>query len=312
MGDENSVNDSIKKTILNKEKFDKFAVYNNGITIISPDVKMQSNRISFENYQVVNGCQTSNVLFSCKDEIDENAMITIRIIEATDPDIIADIVRATNSQSKVDENQFLSFSPFVRRLEKYFETTEDVTGKEVKLYFERRNGQYRNLGIPKKKVFSIGEVSRAAGSTFLLVPDLASRYPNKFVKEKSEQLFNEKNKEEAFYAASLIDYRFKQLSTRGKILNKYAIYKWHILTLFGFIATSTNPPSLQNKKNVTAYANKIIKICCDESAYTKTFERAVEIIEEIGLRKDRDEVRSAAYANLVKKYCHEKLLVEKK
>ena len=84
------------------------------------------------------------------------------------------------------------------------------------------------------------------------------------------------------------------------------------MTLFGCIATSTNPPSLQNKKNVATYTNKIIKICCDESAYTKTFERAVEIIEEIGLRKDRDEVRSATYAHLVKKYCHEKLLVEKK
>ena len=308
LGDENPVNDSIKRTLLDREKFDKFAVYNNGITIISPDVRTQSNRISFENYQVVNGCQTSNVLFSCKEFIDENVMITIRVIEATDPDIIADIVKATNSQSKVDENQFLSFSPFVRRLEKYFDATQDIDKKEIKLYFERRNGQYRNSGVPKRKIFSIGEASRAVGSIFLMVPDLASRYPNKFVKEKSEQLFNDKNKEEAFYAASLVDYRFKQLSSRGKLLNKYAIYKWHILTLFGFIATGTTPPSLQNKKNVNAYANKIVKICCNESEYTKIFEKAIEIIEEIGLRKDRDEVRSAAYAILIKKYCHEKLM----
>ena len=312
LGDDNPVNESIKKTLLDQERFDKFAVYNNGITIISPDVRFQSNRLSFENYQVVNGCQTSNVLFACKDDIDEKAMITIRVIEATDPDIIADIVRATNSQSKVDENQFLSFSPFVRRLEKYFDATEDIEKKEVKLYFERRNGQYRNAGIPKKKIFSIGEASRALGSIFLMVPDLASRYPNKFVKEKSQQLFNDKNKEEAFYASALVDYRFKQLSTRGKLLNKYAIYKWHILTLFGFIVTGTNPPSLQNKKNVNSYVGKIIKACCNEEEYTKAFEKTVEIIEEIGLKKDRDEVRSTAYSGLIKKYCHEKLIEEKK
>ena len=312
LGDDNPVNGSIKRTLLDSDKFDKFAVYNNGITIISPDVRIQSNRISFENYQVVNGCQTSNVLFSCRDSIDDNTMITIRIIEATDPDIIADIVKATNSQSKVDENQFLSFSPFVRRLEKYFEATEDVEGKEIKLYFERRNGQYRNSGIPKRKIFSIGEASRSLGSIFLMVPDLASRYPNKFVKEKSEQLFNERNKEEAFYAAALVDYRFKQLSTAGKPLNKYLIYKWHILTLFGFIATGTNPPSLQNKQKVKSYVSKLVKICCDEQEYTRIFERAIAIIEEIGLRKDRDEVRSIGYANLIKKYCHEKLLLDNK
>ncbi len=311
LGDDNPVNDSIRNTILDKDKCDKFAIYNNGITIISPDVKMQSNRISFENYQIVNGCQTSNILFSCKDSIDDNTMITIKIIEATDADIIADIVRATNSQSKVDENQFLSFSPFVRRLEKYFEASEDKDGKEIKLYFERRNGQYRNTGIPKKRIFTIGEASRALGSVFLMVPDLASRYPNKFVKEKSKQLFDEKNKEEAFYAASLVDYRFKQFSTRGKLLNKYAIYKWHILTLFGFLATGTMPPSIQNKKNVTSYTNKLIKICCNEDECIKIFEKAIEIVNEIGLKKDRDEVRSTAYANTIKKYCFANLIKNK-
>jgi hypothetical protein len=308
LGEDNPVNDSIKNTLLDKNKCDKFAIYNNGITIISPDVKVQSNRISFENYQIVNGCQTSNILFSCKDSIDENTMITIKIIEATDPDIIADIVRATNSQSKVDENQFLSFSPFVRRLEKFFDATEDIEGKEVKLFFERRNGQYKNSGVQKKKVFGIGEVGRALGSIFLLVPDLASRYPNKFVKEKANQLFDEKNKEEAFYAAALVDYRFKQLSTRGKLLNKYAIYKWHILTIFGFLSTGTTPPSIQNKSKVTAYANKLLKVCCNEDECLKTFEQTIKIVEEIGLKKDRDEVRSTAYANAVKKYCHEKLV----
>ena len=53
-------------------------------------------------------------------------------------------------------------------------------------------------------------------------------------------------------------------------------------------------------------------MCCNESEYTKVFERAIEAIEEIGLRKDRDEVRSVTYANLIKKYCHEKLLGEDK
>ena len=63
LGVENPVNKKIKDTILNLEKSDKFAVYNNGITIISPDVRYQNNQISLGNFQIVNGCLTSNVLY---------------------------------------------------------------------------------------------------------------------------------------------------------------------------------------------------------------------------------------------------------
>ena len=309
LGEENPVNDKIKSTLESEEKVDKFAIYNNGITIISPDVRTQSNRISFEDYQIVNGCQTSNVLFACRDNISDSALITVKIIEATDPDIIADIVRATNSQSKVDENQFLSFSPFVRRLEKYFEATEDIDGKEIKLYFERRNGQYKNTAAPKKRIFSICETSRAVGALFLNVPDMTSRYPNKFVNQMKDKLFDERNKEEAFYAAAVADFRFKQLSTKGKLLNSYVIYKWHILTIFGYLVNGINPPSLKNQSKVNSYANKILKVCCDEQKCIETFAKAVEVIETIGLKSGRDEVRSTLYSNQVREYCNRNLLL---
>lgn len=151
LGSENLVNQKIRQTLLDPKRKDKFAIFNNGITIISPNVKVQNDRISMENYQIVNGCQTSNMLFECRKYIDHNAMLTVKIIEATDPDVIADIVKATNSQSKVDDSQFLSFSPFVRRLEEYFDATEDKPDKEIKLYFERRIGQYKNMDVPQKK-----------------------------------------------------------------------------------------------------------------------------------------------------------------
>ena len=308
LGIDNPVNEKIKHTLLNAEKSDKFAIYNNGITIISPDVRYQSNQISMENFQIVNGCQTSNVLYDCRNEAIEGATITIKIIEADDPDVIADIVRATNNQSKVDDSQFLSFSPFVRRLEKYFYSTEDIEGKEVKLYFERRNGQYKNTDIPKKRIFSISETCRALGSLFMLVPDMASRYPTKFLSQMSDKLFNEQNKEEAYYSASLLDYKFKQFSSRGKLLKEYVIYKWHILTIFGFIATGKNPPSLKNKKEISKYCKLINQICMSDEKCVEVFQKTVDVIEEIGRKSNRDEVRSTSYANEVKKYCYNKLI----
>lgn len=140
---------------------------NNGITIISPDVRVQNDKISMENFQIVNGCQTSNVLFENYELLLPESTLTVKIIEATDPDVIADVVRATNSQSKVDETQFLSFTKLVRQLERYFAATEDIAGEETKLYFERRSGQYKDAGAPKRRVFSITETCRAVGAMFL-------------------------------------------------------------------------------------------------------------------------------------------------
>ena len=152
LGNENPVNKQIKSTLESSPSQERFAILNNGITIISPDVKVQNDRISIDNYQIVNGCQTSNVLFDNYNLLSLTSMVTVKVIEATDPDVIADVVRATNSQSKVDETQFLSFTALTRRLERYFDATEDISGKETKLYFERRNGQYANSDVPKRRI----------------------------------------------------------------------------------------------------------------------------------------------------------------
>ncbi len=308
LGNDNTVNTKIRGTLNDLNQCDKFAIFNNGITIISPDVKFQGKKISLENYQIVNGCQTSNILFECKDEDIDSAYVTVKIIEVTDNDVIADIVNATNSQSKVENNQFLAFDPFIRRLEKYFDSTQDVSGKEIKFYFERRLGQYKSTDIPKKKIFSITEIGRVVGALFLLKPDLASRYPNKFIAEMAQTIFDEKNKEASFYLAALVDYKLRPYYQKKKKLYEYAKYKWHIITIFGFLASGTLPASLQNKKQIEKYKISIIEACFNEVALENIIDRIPLILVEIGLKNNRDEVRSAAYAKQVLEYCTKNLL----
>lgn len=188
LGSNNPINKQIHETLANPEAQKKFAIFNNGITIISPDVRVQNDKISMENYQIVNGCQTSNVLFENFDLLHTESTLTVKVIEATDADVIADVVRATNSQTKVDETQFLSFTKLVRRLERYFSATEDIPGKETKLFFERRNGQYKDIGVSKRRIFSITETCRAVGAMFLRKPELAYRYPTKMISGLHDKL----------------------------------------------------------------------------------------------------------------------------
>lgn len=100
---------------------------NNGVTIVSPDVQLQGNVSHLRNFQIVNGCQTSNVLFENRATLGD-LMVNVKIVETQDEDVFAELVRATNSQSKVDDAQFLSLKPVVRRVEQYFESidTSDI------------------------------------------------------------------------------------------------------------------------------------------------------------------------------------------
>ena len=307
LGESNPVNKQIRETLKDSEKQERFAILNNGITIIAPEVKIQNEKISIDNYRIVNGCQTSNVLYENRNLIHANAMITVRVIEATDLDVIADVVRATNSQSKVEEAQFISYESIVRRIERYFLVTDDKPGEEVKLYFERRVGQYRNTSTPKVRIFSITDICRAVGAMFLQVPDMAYRYPTKMITTHYDKLLNDKNKEIIYYTAALALYRWKLLTAHGKIDSKYTIHKWHILCILPFVAWEKGKkiPSIANKK-IEPFCKSIISTCSkSDDECLALFQKATVVIDSLGGQKTRDEIRSQAYTQSILKYCNE-------
>ena len=303
LGESNNVNKMIKETLESSARQERFGILNNGITIIASDVKVLNAKISIDNYQIVNGCQTSNVLFENYSLLRSNGMITVRVIEAHD--LIAEVVKATNSQSKVEDTQFLSYEETVRRIEKYFDATEDLPGKEVKLYFERRLGQYKNASIPKNRIFSISDTFRAVGAMFLGKPEMAYRYPAKLIAEQYSRLLNIHNKEIVYYTATLALYRFKLLASNGHIEQKYVIHKWHILMILPYVGwRGKNIPSITNKK-IESVCNSLISKCSkSDDECVELFKKATDVIKTVGLKTSRDEIRSVAYTQSIITYCN--------
>src|ERR1035437_8872044 len=106
-------------------------------------------------------------------------------------------VRATNSQSKIEEAQFLSLRPLNKRVEQYFQTYES----EGKLYFERRDRQYVGQGIPATRIFSLHNATKCVTAMYCNRPDLSSRYPKTMYAELANVIFSDDTKEIVFYAA---------------------------------------------------------------------------------------------------------------
>lgn len=247
LGPEGEVNQEMTDTLRDENKQKRFGILNNGITMISPDVRVGGLEIAIRDFQIVNGCQTSNVLFENRDAIDENATIMLKLIETSDPAVIDDIVRATNRQAKVDEDQFLATLDAVKALERYFEArgTED----DLRLYFERRKNQFsHNDNVKAIRVFDIKEIARCVGAMFLDKPDIASRYPNRLTSELRAQVFDPKYKEEVYHAAAYALYRLKLLIGNNRVERRNSKLRWHIIMAIKYYVCGDSIPHLSSTK----------------------------------------------------------------
>lgn len=285
LGIENPVNESIAKTLEEENQSTRFPVLNNGITIVSPDVRVQGSILHLENFQIVNGCQTSNVLFECRESLNDSVMVNLKVVETSNEDVFADLVRATNSQSKVEETQFLSLRPVVKRVEEYFNTFE---GQDGRLYFERRDRQYVGRDVPAVRTFNVNISAKAVAAMFFERPDLAYRYPKQMYEQLGDQIFSDDTKESVFYSACLTLYRLHLLVASADIPQNMRKYKWHIIVLVRAIVAGKDVPKINSKK-MESYTSKLISSFSKHGASVlDPFNEAIEIIQSIeNLTDDR-------------------------
>ncbi len=300
LGDENPINQKIASTILTPSSHDRFAVLNNGITVVSPDVKVQSNTVSIRGYQIVNGCQTSHVLHRYRDSLTDGILIPLKIIEASDNDVVAAIVEATNSQSEVTSTQFESIKPCVRKIEAYFDAV--ASDDDLKLYFERRTRQFAGGPVSKVRIFSIEKMACATAAMFLDQPHDAVKYPNQPLREKTVQLFKlfqDGHREIPYYTAAAALYRLELSLGNDYVPRDLQRFKWHMLMIVRH--------RLVGPDRIPLSANKIDKICealigvirKGGRAAAQPFLDAAEIIRKAGL-VSRDKLKSPRYTELIK------------
>ena len=279
LGGDNIVDQSIAETLNDSVASTRFPVLNNGITIVSPDIRLQGNVLHLENFQIVNGCQTSNILYENRGKYDDNVMVTLKVIETSSDDVFSELVRATNSQSKVDETQFLTLRPIIKRVEQLFNSFE---GQDGRLYFERREKQYFGKEVPAIRTFNINTVAKCVASMFCHRPDLAYRYPKKMYETLSGTMFDEENKEIVFYASCLTLYRLHLYVASSNVPQNMRRFKWHILVLVGAIIAGKDKPALKSRK-MEAYCQKIIDTLTKPGEQALApFKQAVEILETLG------------------------------
>lgn len=248
IGLDGDVNSEIAASIVDPEKQKRFGILNNGITIISPDVRIaNSGRTLFmRDFQIVNGCQTSNVLYEHRSQVSEAASLVLKIVQTSDPAVVEDIVRSTNKQTNVAESQFLATLDVVKKIEQNFMARAGDT--KYNLYFERRTNQFaRDEDVKKIRVFDIRELARCVAAMFLDKPEIASRYPNKLTGELRNAVYDSAHNDEIYYAAAYSLYRIRVMLSSSKIDQRFEKLRWHIIMAIRYYVLGSAKLSLSSR-----------------------------------------------------------------
>jgi AIPR protein len=215
--DFNPVNADIKQTIENKDERPRFALMNNGITVIAKKMRGTGNRFFIEDYQVVNGCQTSHVLYYSQQQLDESIMVPLRLLATNNENVITAIIKATNRQTEVKEEHLLALSDFSKKLEAFFPTF-----RPQHLYYERRSKQYNgDPNVEKTRVITPAYLIRAFASVFLEEPHRATRSYRTLLEGVGKSIFASDHRLEPYYLAAFILYRLEFIFRNQLLDPKY-------------------------------------------------------------------------------------------
>lgn len=185
--DYNPVNLEIQATIRDSDRRERFAVLNNGITIVTREMMVAGDDIHLKDFQIVNGCQTCHVRFDEKDLLDEGVYVNVRLIQSKDEDVITGITAATNRQTAVTDEDLAAQEKVHKDLEFLFASFTD----QKRLYYERRSRQYSSsVLIEKTRIVTRGQLTRSYAAMFLNEPSRAGRYYKELKETRATDLFN--------------------------------------------------------------------------------------------------------------------------
>ncbi len=78
------------------------------------------------------------MLFNNKDYVSSGLQIPIKLIETENDDTVNQIIKATNRQTEVSDEQLIALNEFHRKLEAFYNTFSGTN----RIFYERRSKQY--------------------------------------------------------------------------------------------------------------------------------------------------------------------------
>lgn len=284
LGNDNPVNQEIAKTIHDIEERDRFAILNNGVTIVAKKVTPSGDNFALSQFQVVNGCQTSHVLFNSRDSLTDDMYITVKLIETSDVDLTGKVIATTNSQSVVTKEAFATIRPYHRRIEDFFSAMRS-TGYTY--YYERRPHQYDGSdAIKQQSIVSAPSLIKSFVSVALEAPHKVHYYYGRLLEEynrqTSSELFAEGDYPGLYFAAHHICSRTRAITAKDHALHEWSFHL--ALLIKRQIAPELKKGSALSEKKFIEIMKRI------DDSFKAAFLVSVDVLKKLRLQNNQNRI----------------------
>ncbi len=305
------INSKITETSSSKDEAKYFWSFNNGLTMTCNKVEeLPKNKYRLYNLQIVNGCQTSNALYTAyknkqrvkelenkqknepeltKKELEElkskrefafndETSILVKIIETNNNDLIYRVTETTNSQTPIKAFSLKANDDIQLLIEKHLENKG--------IWYERRLNFYKNKG--KKNVINIQKLFQLFTSQILYKPSQVKTSPKKMFIDTYDNVFPSPSVETMSFVLYLIpikvDYylskKIREIQRNDSTIDDYkrtilSYGKFHI----GCFVLGSILKKDYNKKGIVHNEEKIIEEL--ENNFDTHFNDAVDNFEKI-------------------------------
>lgn len=267
----NKVNVDIESTLKNSKLQTALPILNNGITIIAKKIEPVGTKFKLTDFQIVNGCQSSHVIYGNRSRIEEKSHVVVKLIETTDQELSNKIIRATNRQTIVTDEAFESLSPFHKDLEEYYNSR--IPSIDSPIYYERRSKQYDGSStIKSSQVITLSGQINAYVATILAQPHSTHRYYGELLAANRNRIFLPNQNKDLYYLSALMLNRLEKAFKSNKIPRELKKFKYQIL----YMAYSYNE-ALRSKRRRTDF-NDLIGIYNNERECFSIFKACADLV----------------------------------
>jgi hypothetical protein len=272
---ESEINKSIISE-LESGNVSSFVFKNNGITVVSKSIDRKGDTFTLEDYQIVNGCQTTNILAHVRDKA-ESIFVPLRLIECSDVDFVSSIIVGTNRQNEVKEDQFWALRPFMKDLEEYCASQ----GGDAQIFIERRDNQYRDISIERTRIFRPSDLMKVAAAMFFYQPNRAARDHRGIRSEFLERIFADDHNVELYHIAAYALYKFDYLVRSAKVDRSRVIFRFY--ALYALMKTHWEMPNIldASPKSQKKVRDAVFAILSDNEKFAAQIEEATQHLEKI-------------------------------
>lgn len=292
-----NINEDMLETI--KHNPSEFLLKNNGITIVCSKLIRSIRKFTITNPQIVNGCQTSNVIYKAhKEKLNlDNVYLLIKIIATNEDNIANSIVKGTNSQNPVYVENFEIIRKFHKSFEDFVHSIQSTYPEDDKIYYERRAKQFEyNQKIKKFRIFGLDLLTKSVLSCFIRAPHESVKHVLQLLSEYKNAIFVDNQSLYPYFVSALLCLNFERAVLEKQIDPFYDSFKYFIISIF---AEKTSAVVLDiNHFNIDKSCEKILKVINNKELFVEEIKKSILLFDEA--RKLWVTKRGLNYAHAIK------------